>query len=508
MNMTNESNVSGSRMASGVSDAEEDARLAELGYAQRLDRSVGRLASFAIGFATISATTAVFMGFGAGYGQAGGAFVWTLLLAAVVFGVWALIAADLTAKLPLAGYSYQWTTRINNPHLGWFTGFIALVGWISGMTGLGYILSGYLGAVMGWELSDVAHILLAMAVVLVCIAINIWGVKFATLLNNIGVGLELIVTLGGTLLVAVVALSAPDRHQSISALFSGGDVHQGGSYMAAWLASALGPFFGLIGVESSADVSEETRNARYVVPRTMLYAFVASVIIELLMYIVYVLAIRDPQAVLANSGAPIETILEQQLGAVPTKIIVAVAMTNILACLLSNILVATRLTYSMARDNMLPLSHLWRHVSPTRKTPTYAILGMGVLSCLLLLVSMVNAQVFNFIIGIASLAFFSVYILQTAGLLVAYRKGTIPTAEPGTFDLGRWRLPLYIAAMVMFSAVAFALVFLEQFAGNGLVLLGIFAAAALWWVTVLRHKLARGDAGSDYARTHPEAMQA
>ena len=60
----------------------EDAKLEQFGYTQKLDRSVGRLASFAIGFATISATTAVFTGFGAGYFTAGGPFVWTLLLAA------------------------------------------------------------------------------------------------------------------------------------------------------------------------------------------------------------------------------------------------------------------------------------------------------------------------------------------------------------------------------------------------------------------------------------------
>ena len=66
---------------------DEDARLAEFGYSQKLDRSVGSLASFAIGFATISATTAVFTGFGAGYIQAGGPFVWTLLLAGAVFAM-------------------------------------------------------------------------------------------------------------------------------------------------------------------------------------------------------------------------------------------------------------------------------------------------------------------------------------------------------------------------------------------------------------------------------------
>ena len=61
---------------------DEDAKLEQFGYTQKLDRSVGRLASFAIGFATISATTAVFTGFGAGYFTAGAPFVWTLLLAA------------------------------------------------------------------------------------------------------------------------------------------------------------------------------------------------------------------------------------------------------------------------------------------------------------------------------------------------------------------------------------------------------------------------------------------
>src|ERR1044072_9058609 len=159
----------------------EDAKLEQFGYTQKLDRSVGRLASVALGFATISATTAVFTGFGAGYFTAGGPFVWTLLLAGVVFALWAFIAADLTAKLPLAGYSYQWISRINGPDLAWFTGFIALMGWVCGMTGAGFLLSRYLGGLFGWSMSQSAQILLAIGVVLVCVLINIYGVRFATM---------------------------------------------------------------------------------------------------------------------------------------------------------------------------------------------------------------------------------------------------------------------------------------------------------------------------------------
>lgn len=480
----------------------EDAKLAELGYTQKLDRSVGTLASFAIGFATISATTAVFTGFGAGYFTAGAPFVWTLLLAGAVFALWAFIAADLTAKLPLAGYSYQWISRINGPNLAWFTGFIALMGWVCGMTGVGFILSGYLGGLFGWSMSQSAQILLAIAVVFVCVLINIYGVRFATMVNNIGVSLELVITVGATLLIAVIAFSAPENHQPISVLFTGGEAAGKDSYMLAWLAAALGPFFGLIGVESGADVAEETKNARHVVPRTMFYALATSIVIELLMYVVYVLAIRDADAVAANSAAPIEEIINQQAGPVVTKIVVAVALTNILACLLANILVATRLAYSMARDNMLPFSHVWRHVSPTRKTPTYAVIGLGCLSTLLLLSALVNEQAFNYIIGIASLLFFFVYILQTIGLLVGYRRGTIPAAEPGTFDLGRWRLPLYLTALVVFLGVAVTLLFLPQFTNNKWVFLGVVAIAALWWATGLKSRLQRGDAGAQYVKTN------
>jgi amino acid transporter len=478
---------------------DEDARLAKFGYTQRLDRSVGRLASFAIGFATISATTAVFTGFGAGYFTAGAPFVWTLLIAGAVFTIWAAIAADLTAKIPLAGYAYQWASRLHGSNLAFFTGTSALIGWICGMTGVSYILSGYLGGLFGWNMTQTAQILAAIGVMAVCVVINLYGVRFATFVNNIGVSLEFVVTVGATILVAAVAFAAPENHQPLSVLFTGGTSDGEGAYVLAWLAASLGPFFGLIGVEASADVAEETKSARFVIPRTMFYALAASIVIELLMYIVFVLAIRDADAVAANSAAPIEEIISQQVGPVITKIIVAVALTNLLACILANILVASRLTYSMSRDNMLPFSHVWRHVSPKHRSPTYVVLGLGCLSTILLLSALVSERAFTFILGISSLAVFTAYVLQTFGVIVGARRGRIPAAEPGTFDLGRARLTVYGVGLVSFTAVAIALVLLPQFAGNGWVFLGIMAVAALWWATGLRARLRRGDAGPNYA---------
>jgi hypothetical protein len=50
--------------------------------------------------------------------------------------------------------------------------------------------------------------------------------------------------------------------------------------------------------------------------------------------------------------------------------------------------------------------------------------------------------------------------------------------------------------------VCAALIFLPQFAGNGYVFLGLLVLATLWAFTGLRKRLATGEAGPDYAKTH------
>jgi amino acid transporter len=483
----------------------EDARLAEFGYEQKLDRSVGKIASFAIGFSTISATTAVFTGFGAGYSNAGAPFIWTLFLAVPVFLLWTLIAADVAAKIPLAGYAYQWTSRLNGSSFGWFTGVSALIGWIGGMTSLGYIFAGYLGSVFGWQLTQTAQILIAVAVVAVCALINAYRVSLATLINNIGVGIELVITIGVTALVAGVAFLVPGNAQPFSSLFEGKSPDEATPYVLAFLAASLGPFFGLVGVEAVADIAEETKSARRVIPRTMFIAFAASCVIEFAMYLVYTLAIKDSAAVAASS-APIEEIIGQQIGPVFSRIVVAFALTNILVCLLSNMLVGTRLLYSMSRDNMMPFSAALRHVAPHRKSPSVAVVALGSISILLLLSALVNERAFTYFLGMATLAFFTSYVLQTVGLLIAAFRGAIPEPEAGTFNLGRARIPLLLVSLPIFLTVEAALLFLPAFAGNGAVFAGIIALAFLWWLVVLRKRLRTGFAGSDYAKIHTRAI--
>ena len=476
---------------------DEDANLLRLGYEQKLDRSVGRMASFCIGFSVISATTAVYSGFGYGLTTAGPGFLWTFPIAAAVFFIWAVIAGDLAAKIPLAGYAYQWTSRLVGPTLGWFTGFAGLIGFISGFTGVAYIMASYLANLVGLQLTTARQIWLTVGIVVICLAINVYSVRLATFLNNIGVALELMVTVAVTLFIVVVVLLVSNDHQGLSFLFTKGTGFAP-PYVYAWLTSSLGCIFGLLGVEAAADIAEETRDARRVIPRTMLYALGVSSAIEFIMYFVFLLAIHDQKAITA-SASPIADIMSQQISPTFSKIVVGFALTNILVCVLTNMLVATRLMYSMARDNMLPGSSLLRHVSPGRRSPSSAVWGTGLISVALLMSAFASQQAFAYILGISALGYFTVYVLTTSGLVFAGRNGRMPESLPGTFDLGRWRLTVHVVGLVAFLTVLSALLFLPAFRANGRVFIYVMIAAGVWWVAVLRSRLARGQAGPSFA---------
>jgi amino acid transporter len=115
---------------------------------------------------------------------------------------------------------------------------------------------------------------------------------------------------------------------------------------------------------------------------------------------------------------------------------------------------------------------------------------------------LISEKAFFLIIGLSSLAVCAMYFLQTVAVLVASRRGTIPAPEPGTFDLGRARVPVAIVALVAFFLVCAALILLPQFANNGYVFGGLVVLAGIWAMTGLRKRLANGDAGPDYSKTH------
>ena len=102
-----------------------DSALQKYGYQQEFKRELKRFASFAVGFSFISITTGIFTTYGSVLNWGGPLGIWTWPVVAIGQFFVSLVFAALASRIPLAGYSYQWTSRLANPKIGW------LIGWIS-----------------------------------------------------------------------------------------------------------------------------------------------------------------------------------------------------------------------------------------------------------------------------------------------------------------------------------------------------------------------------------------
>ena len=86
--------------------------------------------------------------------------------------------------------------------------------------------------------------------------------------------------------------------------------------------------------------------------------------------------------------------------------------------------------------------------------------------------------------------------------MIAIRRGTIPAAEPGTFDLGKARVPVAVRRGDRLHAGVRRADLPAAVRRQRLGVPRPVVLAALWAVTGLRKRLATGEAGPDYAKTH------
>src|SRR6266581_7226329 len=112
-------------LADNTQSFSEDQTLQKFGYQQEYKRELKRFASFAVGFSFISITTGIFTTYGSVLISSGPLGIWTWPLVIVGQLAVALVFGALASRIPLAGYSYQWMSRLANPYIGWLVGWLA-----------------------------------------------------------------------------------------------------------------------------------------------------------------------------------------------------------------------------------------------------------------------------------------------------------------------------------------------------------------------------------------------
>jgi amino acid transporter len=141
-------------------------------------------------------------------------------------------------------------------------------------------------------------------------------------------------------------------------------------------------FYALIGFEDSVNVAEETKAASRTFPGTLFLGLGIAGATYLLVTVVASMAV--PTDTLANSDGPLLEVVKQGPLAMNTKVFSAIALFALVNGALINMVMASRLLYGMARQDVIP--RVFGRVHATRHTPWAGVLLSAVLAGVLVIV--------------------------------------------------------------------------------------------------------------------------
>lgn len=421
--------------------------LEKFGYKQQLKRSMGSFSSFAISFSLISVITGVFANFAFGVQQVGGTLVWSWLLVGVGQFLVALVMADLSNHFPISGYGYQWSSRLTNSHIGYFVAWALLMQFITGFPGVSQALVTTVfdlsqGATGEWEIT-----LFTVVVITAIMLIHIFGIRLVTIVNEIGVWAEIIGVIAIIGLLWGLWIFAGEM--DVSNLFDSRNTGTGSN--AGFSAFALSLLVGawcLTGFEAAADLAEETHTPKKTIPKAIIGSHLASTVFGFLMIAGLILSVSNIE-LLQESKNPILFVLEQKMGPTLIKIIIVIVILSIFACGLASMATASRLIYSMARDNMLPFSSVLSKVDPKYNTPKNATLFVWALGCIFVLLVR-QLVIINSISAVAGYMGYCGILIST---LITKKK----SVNISGFSLGKWQKPIQGIALLWTVTVVAAL---------------------------------------------------
>lgn len=445
--------------------SEDSQELAGFGYKQELDRSLGSFSSFAAGFSYISILTGVTALFGFGYLNAGPGVWWTW---PVVIGGQILVALcfmELAAQYPIAGSVYQWSKQLSTGFTSWMTGWIYVVGAIVTIAAVAVdwqvVLPQisthfqFLGSAADAGFTSTKGgaqnaLLLGAILVGITTTINMLGVKLMARINNFGVMAELI---GSSVLIILLLFHLHHGPQVIAHSYGYGAGHAWG-YFGALLVGGLLSAYVMYGFDTAGTLAEETNNPRKHAPPAIIRAIIAAAIIGGLVILLGIMSNKD----LSNKnigllGLPF--VIKSAFGNTTGNVFLADTALAIFVCCLAVQTATIRMLFSMARDNRLPFGSQIARVSGHRKVPIVPALVTGILTLVLLAINVSNQSAFYVITAIAIIMFYLAYLGVTAPMLVRRLRGTWPRPDHGPyFSLGRWGVPVNIAAVLYGTLVA------------------------------------------------------
>lgn len=303
--------------------------------------------------------------------EVGGA-AWAPFIAAfVVATITALSYLELVTKYPEAGGAATFVHKAFGVHFVTFiVAFAVMCSGITSASTASNAFAGFLrdGLGLGWEDGSTQLLLVALGFMTLVALVNFRGVGESVKANVVLTCVEL----SGLLLIIFVGLYAVTQGK---ADFSRVVVFESASdksvFISVSMATALA-FFAMVGFEDSVNMAEETHEPSRIFPKVMLSGLAITGIIYVLVSITAVALVPVDQLVGGEKSALTQVVATGAPGLPFDKIFPFIGMFAVANSALINMLMASRLVYGMARQEVLPPG--MGAVHRVRRTPWAAII--------------------------------------------------------------------------------------------------------------------------------------
>jgi choline transport protein len=214
----------------------------------------------------------------------------------------------------------------------------------------------------------------------------------------------------------------------LTSLNQGGWPTQGVSYCVGF----LGNVATFVGADASVHLAEEVSNPAVNIPKAIIGAMLINGSVGFAMMVTILYCLGDVDSVLNSKTAfPFIQIFFNSVGNIAgASVMAALVLTLTWACSIGITTTASRMTWSFARDNGLPMSRYLSRVSSRTKVPVWAALAVTGIAALLTLIYIGSDTAFNDVISLTITGFYGSYLMPAAFLLYHRIKGNI--LPPGT----------------------------------------------------------------------------
>jgi amino acid transporter len=457
--------------------------LRQLGVEPRLKRALGFFTGSLFAVAFQGPTTGALLITGATLALGGPTFIWAIPIILAFQLLLAVTWAELSSHYPLTGGIYQWARQLAGNFLGWMTGLFYVVAIILVMPAVGTVMNVVLaGLFTSLKVTLTSQVIVSIITTIVAAIVIATSVRAVSIINSIGVVLELAVLLG-----AAVGLLF-HQHQPLSVLGNTGGVEGHGSYFFPFLVVVALVVTQLVGFETAGAFAEETRKARIRPSQAIIAGLGGTALVLFIFDFALLLAIPGVSKAMADPSL-IPDVLTSALGSGFAKVFLAGALISVFSTAIATLATIVRLIYGMARNAQLPGSGFLTRLSSRTTEPLGTILVATALS----IAPLIFIKRIPVIVAAITALIIIPYIMVLGALLLRRLRGW-PRAT-SQFQLGRWGLPITVVGLAWTVVILLDAAWPREVTNPKLgplpviedLAIGAAVVGLIWWFVSLRH---------------------